>query len=317
MHIVVPDDLTRSALQLLVAEGWTVDSATGRASVELGAALATADALIVRSATRVTAALIAAAPILRVIARAGSGVDTIDLDAADARGIVVMNAPDATVTSVAELTLAGMLALARHVSAADRSMKDGEWDKRRFVGTELAGKTLGLVGCGRIGSAVARLGVAFGMTVVARDPALSGDDAAARHVELVSLDELCRRADYISLHAPSTPETRRLFDGPRLAACKVGVRLVNTSRGDLVDEAALLAALVEGRVAGAALDVYDPEPPLDRTLASHPAVVATPHLAASTREAQERVGREAAEAVRDFLKTGMARNVVRSTSPTR
>ena len=174
MHIVIPDDLQRSALDLLPSEGWTIDAATGRTTPELEAGVARADALIVRSATRGSASLIAAAPRLRAIARAGVGVDTIDLDAAHARGIVVMNAPAATTTSVAELAIAGMLAMARHVSAADRSMKDGYWEKRRFLGTELAGKTLGLVGFGRIGRAVGRLGHAFGMRVLACDPWLPG-----------------------------------------------------------------------------------------------------------------------------------------------
>ena len=277
---------------------------------EVAASVVAADALIVRSATRVTAALIAAAPKLRVIARAGTGVDTIDLHAAAARNVVVMNAPAATTTSVSELAVAGMLAMARHVSAADRSMKDGHWDKARFAGSELSGKTLGVVGCGRIGRAVARLGAAFGMQVVAHDPVLTAHDAAALQVEVVSLEALCQRADYISLHVPATSATRHLFDAARLATCVRGVRLVNTARGELVDAEALLAALTSGHVAGAAIDVYDPEPPVSYALAAHPAVVATPHLAASTREAQERVSLEVAAAVRDFLKTGVARNAV-------
>ncbi len=307
MHIVVSDDLPASAVELLRDEGWSVDATTGRSPAELHPAMASADALIVRSTTKVTAALVAAAPRLRAIARAGAGVDNIDLDAADARGIVVMNAPGAASTSVAELTLGLMVSLARHVPAADRSMKDARWEKKTFAGTELGGKTLGIVGHGRIGRIVAGLGRAFDMTVVAHDPA-AGADAA--DVRFTTLDELCAEADYITLHLPATPETHHLFDAARLARCRAGVRLVNTSRGELIDEAALLAALHSGHVAGAALDVFEREPPVDWALARHPAVVATPHVAASTGEAQERVGLETAAAVRDFLKDGRITNPV-------
>ncbi len=310
MHIVVADDLPAAAVQLLRDEGWSVDAASGRTPAELLPAMAEADALLVRSATRVTAALIAGSPKLRAIARAGAGVDNIDLDAASARGIVVMNAPGAASTSVAELTLGLMLSLARHIPAADGSMKDGRWEKTTLGGTELAGKTLGVVGLGRIGSIVARLGRACGMVVVAHDPAVTRRDVAGTEIILTSLDELCERADYVTLHLPSMPDTHFLFDAPRLARCRRGVRLVNTSRGDLVDEAALLAALESGHVAGAALDVFEQEPPVDWTLAKHPAVVATPHIAASTREAQERVGVEIVRAVRDFLKDGRVTNAV-------
>lgn len=298
MHILIPDDLPASALAVFHAEGWTVDARPGRSHAQLLADIVPADALIVRSATRVDAALIDAGVQLRVIARAGVGLDTIDLAAADRRGIGVLNAPEATTTSVVELTIGALIALARHLPAADRSMKEGRWEKKRLVGIELAGKTLGLVGCGRIGQRVASLASALGMQVVATDPAPLPAGCAARPV---SLDELCAESDVISLHAPVTAATRRLFDGARLARCRPGVRLINTARGELVDEAALLAALESGHVAGAALDVYDPEPPVDARLASHPRVVATPHLAASTIEAQERVGVAVAVGVRDAL----------------
>ena len=221
-----------------------------------------------------------------------------------------MNAPGAASTSVAELTLGLMLSLARHIPAADASIKDGRWEKTSLGGTELAGKTLGVVGLGRIGSIVARLGRACGMVVVAHDPAVTRRDVAGTEIILTSLDELCERADYVTLHLPSMPDTHFLFDAPRLARCRRGVRLVNTSRGYLVDEAALLAALESGHVAGAALDVFEPEPPVLWALAKHPAVVATPHIAASTREAQERVGVETVRAVRDFLKDGRVSNAV-------
>jgi D-3-phosphoglycerate dehydrogenase len=310
MHIVVADDLPASAIELLRGEGWSVDATTGRSPDELSAALADADALIVRSATKVTAALIGAAPKLRAIARAGAGVDNIDVDAATARGIVVMNTPGATSTSVAELTLGLMLALARHIPGADRAMKAATWEKKRLVGTELAGKTLGVVGLGRVGRIVARLGRALGMAVVAHDPAVSGADIGDPDVLSLSLDDLCARADYVTLHVPATPDTYHLFDAARLAGCRRGMRLINTSRGELVDAAALLAALRSGHVAGAALDVHAEEPPADWTLAQHPGVVATPHVAASTHEAQERVGLESAVAVRDYLRSGRVTNPV-------
>lgn len=307
MHILIPDDLHPSGLALLHGEGWTTDTRTGRAREALLSDAAGADAVIVRSATKVDAGLMDASPRLRVVARAGVGVDTIDLEAARRRGIAVLNAPDATTASVAELALAGLLCLARPIAAADHSMKQGRWEKARFTGRELGGATLGLIGCGRIGRRVARLASAFGMHVIAADPA---PIAAEAGVEAVDLETLCARADYISLHAPSTPATRHLLDAARLARCRPGVRIVNTSRGELIDEAALLAALDAGQVAGAALDVFDPEPPVNPALAAHPRVVATPHIAASTAEAQTRVGVEAAEIVRDFLRDGIVRNAV-------
>lgn len=298
MHILIPDDLPASALAVFHAEGWTTDARPGRDQAHLIVDIAAADAIVVRSATRVDAALVDAGRRLRVIARAGVGLDTIDLAAAERRGITVLNAPEAATTSVAELTIGSLVALARQVPGADRSMKAGRWEKKRFVGTELAGKTLGLVGCGRIGQRVAQLAAALGMHVVATDPAPLPAECAAR---AVSLDELCAASNFISLHAPVTASTRRLFDATRLARCRQGVRLVNTARGELVDEAALLAALDSGHVAGAALDVFDPEPPADLRLVSHPAVIATPHVAASTAEAQQRVGVAIATAVRDVL----------------
>lgn len=310
MKIIVADDLPASARAVLESEGWTVDARTGRAPGELKADLADADALVVRSATKVTADLVAAAPRLRAIARAGTGVDNIDVAAASARGIVVMNAPGANSISVAELTLALLLALARRIPAADASMKRGEWDKRSFVGEEVRGKTLGLAGLGRIGQEVARRARAFEMTVIAHDPYISAGIARDLGIELVSLDDLCRRADYLSLHLPSTPETRRLFDAARLASCRKGLRLINTARGDLVDEAALADAIEAGHIAGAALDVFEHEPPRDHRLQKLPQVIATPHIAASTREGQELVGLEIATALREFLKTGVIRNAV-------
>jgi D-3-phosphoglycerate dehydrogenase len=310
MHIVVADDLPASALELLEAEGWTLDTRSGRPAAELKADLGRADALVVRSATKVTADLLAAAPALRAIARAGTGVDNVDVEAATARGIVVMNAPGANSISVAELTLGLMLALARKIPAADASMKAGRWDKQALLGEELRGKVLGLVGLGRIGREVARRALAFEMSVAAHDPFLAADAADELGVELVDLDVLCARAHFISLHLPLTQETRHLFDRARLARCRKGVKLINTARGGLVDEQALADAILSGHVGGAGMDVFEHEPTIDRRLQVLPQVVAAPHIAASTREGQELVGVETATALRDFLKTGLIRNAV-------
>ncbi|HEY1912475.1 MAG TPA: phosphoglycerate dehydrogenase [Vicinamibacterales bacterium] len=311
MKIVVADDLPASALALLRAEpGWIVDAQPGRPAAALAADLADADALLVRSATKVDAALIDAAPMLRIVARAGTGVDNVDVAAASSRGILVVNAPGANSISVAEHACALMLALARSVPAADHAMKDSKWEKKKFLGTELRGKTLGVAGLGRIGQEVAQRARAFGMRLVAHDPFISKEIAAGLGVELMTLDEICATADYLTLHLPSTPDTRHLFNDERFARCKPGIRLINTARGELIDQAALSRAIDNGVVAAAGLDVFEIEPPSDWSLVHRPQVIATPHIAASTREAQELVGTETAEAVRDFLRDGTVRNAV-------
>src|SRR5438067_2877044 len=311
MHIVVADDLPASSLELLRSESsWTVDARTGRTPDALAGDLADADALLVRSATKVDARLLDAAPRLRIIARAGTGVDNVDVAAASSRGILVVNAPGANSISVAEHACALMLAVARSVPAADRAMKDARWEKKRFLGTELRRKTRGTAGLGGMGQEVAQRARAFGVRVVAHDPYISTEIAAGLGVELLSLDEVCAAADYLTLHLPSTPETRHLFDDRRFARCKAGIRLINTARGELVDEAALRRAIERGVVAAAALDVFEIEPPADWSLAQLPQVIATPHIAASTEEAQELVGIETAATVRDFLRDGMVRNAV-------
>jgi D-3-phosphoglycerate dehydrogenase len=310
MRIVVADDLPKSALELLRHEGWDVDSKSGRSPEELSKDLAEADALVVRSATKVTADIIAAGKKLRAIARAGTGVDNVNVEAASARGIVVMNAPGANSISVAELAMAQLLSLARKLPAADASMKQEKWDKKSFLGEEVRGKVLGLAGLGRIGQEVARRAQAFEMTVIAHDPFIASNVAAGLGIELVSLDDLCARADYVSLHMPSTPQTRHTFNAERLAKCKKGLKLINTARGELIDEAALAEAIKGGHIGGAALDVYTEEPTKDHTLQMLPQVVASPHIAASTKEGQELVGVETATALRDFLKTGVIRNAV-------
>ena len=311
LKIVVADDLPNSALDLLRAEsGWEVDARTGRTPVALAADLADADALMVRSATKVDAKLLEAAPRLRIVARAGTGVDNVDISAASARGVLVVNAPGASSISVAEHAMTLMLALARLVPAADRAMKEGRWEKKKFLGTELHGKTLGVAGLGRIGQEVAQRARSFGMRIVAHDPYISSDIATTMGVELLGLDELCAEADYLTLHLPSTPETRHLFNDARFARCKPGLRIINTARGELIDGAALKRAIESGIVAGAGLDVFETEPPKDWALAQLPQVVATPHIAASTEEAQELVGTDTAATVRDFLRDGIVRNAV-------
>jgi D-3-phosphoglycerate dehydrogenase / 2-oxoglutarate reductase len=310
VHIVIADSLPPSAADALRTAGWTVDTKAGRKPDELARDLADADALIVRSATQVTASLLEAAPKLRVIARAGTGVDNVDVPAATARGILVMNAAGANSVSVAELAIALMLALARPLAAADASMKRGEWEKKKFMGTELRGKVLGVIGFGRIGREVAARARAFGMEIVAYDPFIAARAAEAAGIPLIELNDLLARADFITLHMPSLPETHHVINAARLARCKKGVRIVNTARGELIDESALADAIESGHVAGAGLDVFESEPPADKRLTSLPQVVATPHIAASTNEAQELVGSEIAINVRDYLQEGIIRNAV-------
>jgi D-3-phosphoglycerate dehydrogenase len=311
MKLVVADPLPNSAIELLRSvPGWDVDARTQRPREQLVSDLAGAAALIVRSATTVDAELIAAAPALRVIARAGTGVDNVDVDAATERGIVVMNAPGANSISVAELTIGLMLTLSRGIAAADAAMKQKIWDKKRLTGAELRGKTLGIVGLGRIGQEVALRARPFGMTILAHDPFISAQVAEGLGLRLLPLDDLCAAADYLTLHIPVTSETRHLIDRDRLARCKAGVRIVNTARGELIDEAALAEAIESGAVGGAALDVFENEPPADWRLVQMRQVVATPHIAASTTEAQELVGAETAAAVRDFLLHGTIVNAV-------
>jgi D-3-phosphoglycerate dehydrogenase len=291
MHIVIADQLPASAVDLLSSiSGWTVDARAGRTPDVLGPDLQNADALIVRSATKVTAALLSQAPKLRVIARAGTGIDNVDLDAASARGILVMNAPGGNSVSVAEHALALMLSLARSVPVADATMKKGVWDKKKLSGAELRGKTLGLVGLGRIGQEVAARARAFGMEIVAHDPFISEQVAEGLAVDLLTLEDVCARADYITLHLPSTPETRHLINRERLARCRPSVRIVNTARGDLIDEAALAEAITEGRIAGAGLDVFEEEPlPSGHPLWALDNVILTPHTAGHTNRLKERV----------------------------
>jgi D-3-phosphoglycerate dehydrogenase len=268
-------------------------------------------AMVVRSETKVTRKVLEAAPKLRAVGRAGVGVDNVDVEAATQFGIVVMNTPGGNTVSTAELTLSMLMALARKIPQANQSMKAGEWNRKHFQGVELYNKTLGILGMGRIGSEVARRAVGFGMRVLAYDPYLALSRAKALQVELVELDDLYRRADFITVHVPMSDETRGMINSAAFAKMKKGVRVVNCARGGIIVERDLLAALESGHVAGAALDVYEQEPPpADFPLRRLPQVIMTPHLGASTEEAQDNVGIEVAESLTDFLLHGTVRNAV-------
>jgi D-3-phosphoglycerate dehydrogenase len=308
-RILVLEGITERGAEILRAEGWTVDLEKAPPP-DLVRVVAPYHAVLVRSASQLTADVIDAAKSLKVIGRAGVGVDNVDVAAATRRGVLVMNSPGGNTVSTAELAVGLMLALARNLAAADAAMKAQRWDRKSFAGTELLGKHLGVVGLGRIGREVAARCRAFGMEVRAFDPFVSQGVAEQARVALCGLDEIAQTSDYITLHATLTPETRHLVGRELLAKVKPGLRLVNASRGDLVDEEALLEALESGRVAGAALDVHAHEPPRDWSLAKHPRVLALPHLGASTREAQERVGTDIARQVRDYLKGGVIQSAV-------
>ncbi len=307
MKIVVADKISKRGLALLGEPGWQVMTPPPGS---LEAELADADALIVRSATRVTAALLECAPRLQVVGRAGVGVDNIDLDAATRRGVLVMNTPGGNAISVAEHTLALLLALTRSVPQLNAAIHAGRWEKSGAAGIELRGKTLGLLGLGRVGSEVARRARALEMRVLAHDPYISEKVAREAEVEMVSLPDLLARSDFLSLHAALGPASERVINATTLAQMKRGARLINTARGELVDEAALAAALRSGHLAGAALDVFAVEPPRGSPLVGLPNVIATPHVAGSTEEAQEEVGTAIAQQVRDFLAEGVLRNAV-------
>jgi D-3-phosphoglycerate dehydrogenase len=311
IKIFVADDVNESGLEPLRAAGFEVSKRTGLKGVELTEAVAGADGLVVRSETKVTAELLEAAGRLRVIGRAGVGVDNIDVPAATQRGVVVMNAPDGNTMTTAEHTMALLLALARRVPQGQASLKAGRWERERFVGVELRGKTLGVVGLGRIGRVVASRALGFEMKVVAFDPFVAPEQVREQGIEMASLEEVCGRADFVTVHSPLTPETRGLIGAREFALMKEGVRVINCARGGLVDERALYEAIREGRVAGAALDVFEEEPPpAGHPLLSLEEVVVTPHLGASTLEAQEGVAVTVAEQMRDFFLTGAVRGAV-------
>jgi D-3-phosphoglycerate dehydrogenase len=314
--VLISDKLSPAAVEVFRRRGVEVDLRPGLSPAELRAVIAPYDGLAVRSATKVTRELMEAAPNLKVVGRAGIGVDNVDVTSATARGVVVMNTPYGNAITTAEHAIAMMFALARQLPEASASTKAGRWEKNRFMGVELFGKTLGLVGCGNIGSIVADRAVGLKMKVVAFDPFLSEKRALELGVEKVELSELLERADFVTLHAPLTEQTRNILSRANLERMKPGARLVNCARGGLVDEEALAEALRSGHLAGAALDVFETEPATESPLFSLENVVCTPHLGAATAEAQENVALQIADQMADYLLSGAVANAINMPSVT-
>src|SRR5579871_2434095 len=309
MKILVAEKISPSAVDLLREPDWQVLTPE-RLDGGLAAQLESADALIVRSAVQVDAALLANARKLRVIGRAGVGVDNIELEPATRQGIVVMNTPGANAVAVAEHTLGMMLALARHLCRANALMHAAKWEKKSLQGTELRGKTLGILGLGKIGMEVARRARAFGMTVVAHDPFVSSVVAKQQEIRMATLDEIYTASDYLTLQVGLTPQTTGMINPESIKKMKRGARLINCARGELIDEAALSQALKQGHLSGAALDVFSEEPPKNSPLLGLENVILTPHIGGSTFEAQEAVGYQIAQQVKEYLKHGVIQNAV-------
>lgn len=300
--VLVCDDLSEEGLSLFKAEkNLNVVVKLKMPLDELKKEIADADACVVRSGTQITAEVIAAAKKLKAIGRAGVGLDNVDVEAASKKGIVVINTPGGNTISAAEHTFCLIMAMARNITRANDSMKKGEWERKKFTGVELYDKTLGVLGLGRIGGEVAKRAQAFGMKVIAYDPFLRAEKALQIGVEVVTLDELYKRADFITLHMPLTAENRNMISEKEIAKMKKSVRIVNCARGGLIDEVALAKAIEAGRIAGAAIDVFETEPPKDYTLAKLPNIIATPHLGASTEEAQIAVAVDVAQSIIDYL----------------
>ncbi len=315
LQVFVADDVNEDKLAPLRDAGITVIKETKLDEAALAERIKNVDGVIVRSATKITADLMDKAERLRVIGRAGVGVDNIDVKAATKRGIVVMNAPDGNTITTAEHTIALLVSMARNVPQAHAKLQGGEWDKKSFVGVELNGKTLGVIGLGRIGKHVAKVARGFGMHIVAYDPFMSADHAKELGIETGTLDDVLKRADFITIHTPVTDETRGIIGEDAFAKMKKGVRIVNAARGGLIDENALIKAIENGTVAAAALDVFSTEPlPADSPLLGNPKIITTPHLGASTTEAQEGVALTVAEQMRDYLMDGTLRGAVNAPS---
>ncbi|MDP1701064.1 MAG: phosphoglycerate dehydrogenase [Aestuariivirga sp.] len=315
-RVLVSDKLSETAVQIFRDRGIDVDYLPdlGKDKDALLAAIPLYDGLAIRSATKVTPKILEAAKNLKVIGRAGIGVDNVDIPAASARGIVVMNTPFGNAVTTAEHALSMMMALARQIPEANASTHAGKWEKNRFMGVELFNKTLGIIGCGNIGSIVADRAIGLKMKVIAFDPFLSPERAIAIGVEKVELEDIFKRSDFITLHTPLTDKTRNIVDAAALAKCKKGVRIINCARGGLVVEDALYDAIVSGKVAGAALDVFETEPATTHRLFGHENVVVTPHLGASTGEAQENVALQVAEQMADYLVSGAVTNALNMPS---
>jgi D-3-phosphoglycerate dehydrogenase / 2-oxoglutarate reductase len=316
--VLISDALSAAAVQIFKDRGVDVDfqPKLGGDKEKLAELVGDFDGLAIRSATKVTPRILEKAKRLRVIGRAGIGVDNVDIPAATAKGIIVMNTPFGNSITTAEHAITLMLALARQIPQADASTQAGKWEKNRFMGVEITSKTLGIIGCGNIGSIVANRALGLKMKVVAYDPFLSPERAVELGVEKVDLAELVRRADFVTLHTPLTEKTKNIVDAKAIAAMKNGVRIVNCARGGLVDEEALRAALDAGHVAGAAFDVFTEEPAIKNPLFGHPNVVCTPHLGAATTEAQENVALQIAEQMSDYLLRGAISNAINFPSIT-
>ena len=315
-RVLISDKLSPAAVAIFKERGVEVDVKPGLDKEELARIIGDYDGLAIRSATKVTAKLLERATRLKVVGRAGIGVDNVDIPAATARGVIVMNTPFGNSITTAEHAIALMFALARQIPSADASTQAGTWAKNRFMGVEITGKTLGIIGCGNIGAIVATRGIGLKMRVIAFDPFLSEERASELGVEKVELDALLARADFITLHTPMTAQTRNILSADAIAKTKKGVRIINCARGGLVDEVALRVALDSGHVAGAAFDVFVEEPATANPLFGHPNVVATPHLGASTSEAQENVALQVAEQMSDYLTRGAISNAVNFPSIT-
>ncbi len=310
MKVLVSDNISPKCIEILKKSGLEVDVKTGMKPEELKACIGNYHGLIIRSATKVTSEIINAAANLKVIGRAGSGLDNVDRVAATKKGIVVMNTPGGNTITTAEHSIALMVALARQIPQATISMKSHKWEKKKFMGVELFNKTLGIIGIGNIGSQVAKRAQGLAMNVIAYDPFFSEDKAKAMGVEKVDIKELFRRSDFITIHTPLTPETRNMINKETIKKMKLGVRIINCARGGIINEKDLYDALVTGKVAGAALDVFEKEPPEDNPLITLNNVISTPHLGASTKEAQENVAVAVAEQVVDYLIHETIRNAV-------
>ena len=319
MKVLIADDLSTEGIEIFKkASGLTVDVKVGLKPAELKAIVGEYDALAVRSATKVTAEIIEAGKKLKVIGRAGVGVDNIDLAAASKKGIVVMNTPGGSSVTVAELTLAMMLSISRHVAQATASIKGGKWEKKKFQGHELFGKTLGVIGIGNIGAMVVERAIGMRMKVIAYDPFISADAAARMGASLGSLEEVYKQADYISIHVPLTEQTKHMLNAETLPKLKKGVYIINCARGGVVDENALAASLASGHIGGAAFDVFEEEPPKpENPLLKLENFICTPHLGASTEEAQVNVAIALAEQMVDLLVNGNIRNAINVPSVSR
>jgi len=310
VKVLVSDNISPKCIEILKKSGLEVDVKTGMKPEELKACIGDYHGLIIRSATKVTSEIINAAKNLKVIGRAGSGLDNVDRAAATKKGIVLMNTPGGNTITTAEHSIALMVALARQIPQATISMKAGKWEKKKFMGVELFNKTLGIIGIGNIGSQVAKRAQGLAMNVIAYDPFLSEDKAKAMGVEKVDIKELFRRSDFITIHTPLTPETKNMINKETIKMMKPGVRIINCARGGIINEKDLYEALVGGKVAGVALDVFEKEPPENNPLLKLNNVISTPHLGASTKEAQENVAVAVAEQVVDYLIHETIRNAV-------